>query len=74
MEASNIKTAAAYVNNLLLARGLLRNGKPAEFSELATYVPQENKHRTDSEPVSAPTVVADIINLVHDMVLKRDVS
>lgn len=72
MESSSIQTAATYVNNLLLARGLLRHGKPVEFAELATYMPTNNHdQKTRATPASA--VVADIINLVHDLILKRDV-
>ena len=71
MEASNLHTAASYVNNLLLARGLLRSGKPVEFAQLATLVP---KGESKKPSFPAPVIVADIINLVHDLILKRDVS
>ncbi|KAL9080887.1 MAG: hypothetical protein Q9159_007484 [Coniocarpon cinnabarinum] len=70
MEASNLQTAAGYVNNLLLARGLLRNGKAVEFAHLATCQPKEES--TKKHQIEAPLVVADIINLVHDLILKRD--
>ncbi|KAI9810253.1 MAG: hypothetical protein M1827_006387 [Pycnora praestabilis] len=32
MESQNLQTASQYINNLLLARGLLRNGSPVEFA------------------------------------------
>ena len=62
MEGENLKTASAYVNNLLLARGLLRNGEPIDF------------HRASASDGSKGGPLANIINLVHDLVLRRDVS
>lgn len=61
MDSSNLKTASTYVNNLLLARGLLRNGKPIEFA-----------HPSRGEGGKEATM-AQIINLVHDLILRRDV-
>lgn len=61
MESYNLKTATAYINNLLLARGLLRNGTPIEFA-----------HPSRGEGGKEVTM-AQIINLVHDLILKRDV-
>ncbi|UPX13247.1 uncharacterized protein EKO05_0003767 [Ascochyta rabiei] len=60
MESYNLKTAATYINNLLLARGLLRDGKGIEFA-----------HPSRAEGGKEATM-AQIINLVHDLVLKRD--
>lgn len=62
MESYNLKTASTYINNLLLARGLLRNGTPIEFA-----------HPSRGEGGKEVTM-AQIINLVHDLILKRDVS
>ncbi|KAH7138637.1 Afadin and alpha-actinin-binding-domain-containing protein [Dendryphion nanum] len=59
-ESFNIKTAAAYINNLLLARGLLRDGKAIEFA-----------HPSRAEGGKEVTM-SQIINLVHDLILKRD--
>jgi hypothetical protein len=61
MDTFNLKTASTYVNNLLLARGQLRNGKPIEFAR-----PHRGEGGTEA-------TMAQIINLVHDMVLKKDV-
>jgi hypothetical protein len=61
MESHNLKTASSYINNLLLARGLLRNGKPIEFA-----------HPSKGEGGKEATL-ASIINIVHDLILKRDV-
>ncbi|EEH48247.2 uncharacterized protein PADG_04331 [Paracoccidioides brasiliensis Pb18] len=60
MEAQNLHTASDYINNLLLARGLLRNGKPINFAR-----PEDASGGTDD-------TMAHVINLVHDLVLRRD--
>lgn len=54
MDSDTLYTASTYLNNLLLARGLLRNGKPLDFA----------KPTRDTR--------AQIINLVHDLLLRRD--
>jgi hypothetical protein len=59
-ESYNLKTASSYVNNLLLARGLLRDGTPIEFAH-----PSRGQGGKD-------ITMAQIINLVHDLILKRD--
>ncbi|KAJ4358241.1 uncharacterized protein N0V89_002821 [Didymosphaeria variabile] len=56
----NLKTASEYINNLLLARGLLRDGKKIQFA-----------HPSRGEGGKEVTM-AQIINLVHDLLLKRD--
>jgi hypothetical protein len=61
MDAYNLKTASSYINNLLLARGLLRNGAPIEFA-----------HPSKGEGFKEATM-AQIINLIHDLTLRRDV-
>jgi hypothetical protein len=61
MESLNLKPASAYINNLLLARGLLRDGKPIEFAH-----PSRGEGGKD-------VTMSKIINLVHDLILKRDV-
>ncbi|KAF2839207.1 hypothetical protein M501DRAFT_934233 [Patellaria atrata CBS 101060] len=60
MDSFNLKTASTYINNLLLARGLLRNGKSIEFAR-----PSKGDGGTEA-------TMAQIINLVHDMILRRD--
>ncbi|KAI9845113.1 MAG: hypothetical protein M1838_001902 [Thelocarpon superellum] len=60
MESQSLHTASLYINNLLLARGLLRNGTPIEFAT-------PSKADGGSE-----ATMAKIINLVHDLVLRRD--
>ncbi|OAX84035.1 hypothetical protein ACJ72_01594 [Emergomyces africanus] len=60
METQNLYTASDYINNLLLARGLLRNGKPIDFA------------RPESAPGGTDETMSRVINLVHDLVLRRD--
>ena len=60
MDSHSLESASAYLNNLLLARGLLRNGKAIDFA------------RPDRASGGSESTTAKIINLVHDMVLRRD--
>ncbi|KAF2470911.1 uncharacterized protein BDR25DRAFT_314091 [Lindgomyces ingoldianus] len=60
MDSFNLRTASTYINNLLLARGLLRDGKPIEFA------------RPSKGEGGKEVTMAQIINLVHDLILKRD--
>lgn len=56
-----MQTASSYINNLLLARGLLRNGTPIEFAAPPKVEGGVNMAMTK------------VMNLVHDMILRRDV-
>lgn len=60
MESQSLERASQYLNNLLLARGLLSNGKPIDFA-----CPERNGQPTT-------TTMSRVINLVHDLVLRRD--
>lgn len=62
MESQGLQTACSYVNNLLLSRGLLRNGVPIEFA-----TPSKVEGGVDA-------TMAKVMNLVHDLILRRDVS
>lgn len=62
MESQNLRTASTYINNLLLSRGLLRNGVPIAFAK-----PNKAEGGLDA-------TMAKIMNLVHDLILRRDVS
>ena len=61
MDSRSISTASTYINNLLLSRGLLRNGTPIDFAT-------QDKAATDGE-----ATMVKIMNLVHDLILRRDV-
>lgn len=62
METQNLEAASNYINNLLLARGLLKNGKPIDFAQ------------PDNGDGGSDATMAQIINLVNDLVVRRDVS
>ena len=61
MEAHNLQAASTYVNNILLARGLLKSGQAIDFAN-----PENEEGGTDA-------TMARVINLVNDLVLRRDV-
>ncbi|KAL4961239.1 uncharacterized protein BDV14DRAFT_128421 [Aspergillus stella-maris] len=56
----DLQAASTYINNVLLARGLVKSGRPIDF------VNPEN------EEGGTPNTMARIINLVNDLVLRRD--
>lgn len=60
MDAGSLYNASTYLNNLLLARGLLRNGKSIDFACV-------KKGSAETEHT-----MAKVINLVHDLVVRRD--
>ncbi|KIX04543.1 uncharacterized protein Z518_05413 [Rhinocladiella mackenziei CBS 650.93] len=60
MESHSLERASQYLNNLLLARGLLSNGKPIDFA-----CPDRHGQGTDA-------TMSRVINLVHELVLRRD--
>jgi hypothetical protein len=60
MESRSLERASQYLNNILLARGLLSNGKPIDFAR-----PDRHGSNTDA-------TMSRVINLVHDLVLRRD--
>lgn len=61
MEPHNLEAASTYINNVLLARGLLKGGTPIDFAQ-----PENDEGGADG-------TMARIINLVNDLVLRRDV-
>ena len=62
MESKSLQTASSYINNLLLSRGLLQNGHPIDFAGPAKTVE------------GADATMAQIMNLVHNLILRRDVG
>lgn len=62
MEAQNLQAASTYVNNILLARGLLNGGQSIDFAQ------------PDNDEGGTEATMARIINLVNDLVLRRDVG
>ena len=62
MAQQSRQTASSYINNLLLARGLLRDGATIELAD-----PEQTEGG-----ISA--TMSQVMNLVHDLILRRDVS
>ncbi|KAI9043543.1 uncharacterized protein KD926_003313 [Aspergillus affinis] len=60
MEPHNLEAASTYINNVLLARGLLKSGSPIDFAQ------------PDNDEGGVATTMGKIINLVNDLVLRRD--
>ncbi|KAB8227435.1 Afadin and alpha-actinin-binding-domain-containing protein [Aspergillus alliaceus] len=60
MEPHNLQAASNYINNVLLARGLLKSGRPIDFAQ------------PENEEGGAGATMARVINLVNDLVLRRD--
>ncbi|KAL2808938.1 hypothetical protein BJX63DRAFT_424218 [Aspergillus granulosus] len=56
----DLQAASTYINNVLLARGLVKSGRPIDFAN------------PDAEDGGMATTMARIINLVNDLVLRRD--
>lgn len=65
-----LKTTSRYINNLLLARGLLRNNKSVDFTQLA----RPTRRKGTSGDISNAELAVQIINIVHDLILRGDVS
>lgn len=65
MSTSALDGASKYLNNLLLARGFLQDGKPINFVQLA-------KNNDDTKDFDGNATTANIINLIHDLILRRD--
>jgi hypothetical protein len=61
MESDNLRTASAYINNLLLSRGLLRNGQSINFA------------RPDKDEGGLESTMGRIMSVVNDLILRRDV-
>ncbi|KAJ5269935.1 hypothetical protein N7497_009313 [Penicillium chrysogenum] len=60
MESHNLQAASTYVNNILLARGLLKGGRAIDFAA------------PENEDGGIDGTMARVINLVNDLVLRRD--
>ncbi|PLB49610.1 hypothetical protein P170DRAFT_409124 [Aspergillus steynii IBT 23096] len=60
MEPHNLEAASTYINNVLLARGLLKSGSPIDFAQ------------PDNDEGGVATTMGRVINLVNDLVLRRD--
>lgn len=79
-DAAGIASASTYVNNLLLSRGLLRDGKAIQFERLVLPCRHDRRRqeggrdrRDEDEGPDASKVTTQVLNLIHDLVLGQDV-
>lgn len=61
-DSSSLRTASTYINNLLLSRGLLRDGRVIDFA------------RPERGEGGVAGTMGKVMSLVNDLVLRRDVS
>lgn len=61
MDDTNLGVASIYINNLLLSRGLLKNGTNIDFAH-----PGRGDGGTEG-------TMAKVMGLVNDLILRRDV-
>jgi len=85
IDAAGIASAASYVNNLLLSRGLLREGKAIHFERLLSpsiHRSHESKKRREDgreekhdkdDGANTAKITTQVLNLIHDLVLGQDV-
>lgn len=62
MGTDNLSTASLYINNLLLSRGLLRNGQAIDFA------------RPDLGEGGLEATMGRVMSVINDLILRRDVS
>ena len=79
-DLANLHTASLYINNQLLSRGLLRDGRPIDFAN-----PTGRRRKDDGDQDSSreersskaeshmADTMARIISVVNDLILRRDV-
>lgn len=61
IDSENLRTASLYINNQLLCRGLLRDGRTIDFAD-----PGYNEH-------DLADTMGRIMGVVNDLILRRDV-
>jgi len=84
VDIAGIASAASYVNNLLLARGLLRDGKAIHFERLLARNhnskrrredgrDREDRHEKEDGATDTAKITTQVLNLIHDLVSGQDV-
>lgn len=61
IDSESLRTASLYINNQLLSRGLLRDGRIIDFD------------RPDSDNSELADTMGRIMSVVNDLILRRDV-
>lgn len=83
-DLSNLRTASLYINNQLLSRGLLRDGRAIDFADPAGKKKgkegkdggkddDEKTEERDDKDSTADTM-SRVISVVNDLILRRDVG
>lgn len=62
IDFENLRTASLYINNQLLSRGLLRDGRSIDFD-----------HPASDDGHDLPNTMGRIMGVVNDLILRRDV-
>lgn len=62
IDFENLRTASLYINNQLLSRGLLRDGRSIDFD-----------HPAGGDDHDLPDTMGRIMGVVNDLILRRDV-
>lgn len=70
-DLSNLRTASLYINNQLLSRGLLRDGRAIDFADPAGASKGDGKDNSDND--NTANTMARVISIVNDLILRRDV-
>ena len=78
-DLSNLQTASLYINNQLLSRGLLRDGRAIDFADPTGRGQEGGKDKTsDKTDNKAGDITTDtmsrVISVVNDLILRRDVG
>ncbi|EPE10218.1 nima interactive protein [Ophiostoma piceae UAMH 11346] len=68
-DLSNLHTASLYINNQLLSRGLLRDGRALNFADPSG---QDSKPADDDAIDNTADTMARIISVINDLILRRD--
>lgn len=69
-DLSNLRTASLYINNQLLSRGLLRDGRALNFADPSG---RDNKSTDDDDIDNTADTMARVISVINDLILRRDV-
>ncbi len=66
-DLEHLQTASLYINNQLLSRGLLRDGRSIDFADPA------RGGRDGADDDRTAETMARVIGVVNDLILRRDV-
>lgn len=61
IDSENLRTASLYINNQLLSRGLLRDGRSIDFAQ------------PGHDELELADTMSRVMSVVNDLILRRDV-